>query len=135
LASGTALGELGRARAAQGEAPSVLERAGGVVDDITGTLVGDAAQSGAADAIAIVEEYAGRVGVGLVGLVNVLDPELVVVSGGLVELGDVLLAPLRAGFDGRLEGAAFRPPVPIVVGELGGQAGVVGAAVLARDLA
>jgi glucokinase len=52
-----------------------------------------------------------------------------------VELDDVLLAPLRAAFDGRIEGAAFRPAVPIVAAELGGQAGVVGAAVLARDLA
>jgi glucokinase len=46
----------------------------------------------------------------------------------------VLLAPLRAAFDGRLEGAAYRPVVPIVKAELGGQAGVVGAAVLARNL-
>jgi len=80
-------------------------------------------------------EYARRVAIGLVGLVNIFDPELVVVSGGLVELDDVLLAPLRAAFDGRIEGAAHRPAVPILPAELGGRAGVVGAAVLARDLA
>jgi glucokinase len=134
LASGTALGLLGREWAAAGAAPSVLARASGSIDDITGVLVGDAAQAGAADAIAIVEEYARRVAIGLVGLVNIFDPELVVVSGGLVELDAVLLAPLRAAFDGRIEGAAHRPAVPIVAAELGGQAGVVGAAVLARDL-
>jgi len=70
-----------------------------------------------------------------VGLVNIFDPELVVVSGGLVELGDVLLRPLRRAFDGRIEGAAHRPAVPIVPAELGDRAGVVGAAVLARELA
>ena len=75
------------------------------------------------DAVAIVAEYAAHVALGLVGLVNILDPELVVVSGGLVELGDVLLAPLRAAFDGRIEGAAYRPAVPIVAAELGEQAG------------
>ena len=111
-------------------APTVLARAGGVVDDITGVLVGDVAQAGADDAVAIVEEYARRVAIGLVGLVNIFDPERVVVSGGLVELDDVLLAPLRAAFDGRIEGAPYRPAVPIVAAELGGQAGVVGAAVL-----
>ena len=135
VASGTALGALGREWAAAGAAPSVLARTDGSVDDITGVLVGDVAQAGADDAVAIIEEYAGQVAIGLVGLVNIFDPELVVVSGGLVELGDVLLGPLRHAFDGRIEGAAHRPAVPIVPAELGGQAGVVGAAVLARDLA
>jgi glucokinase len=113
----------------------VLSRAGGTIGDITGVLVGDVAQSGAADAIAVVEEYARRVAIGLVGLTNIFDPEKVVVSGGLIELGDVLLQPLRAAFDGRIEGAPHRPAVPIVAAELGGRAGVVGAAVLARELA
>jgi glucokinase len=134
VASGTALGALGREWAAAGAAASVLERAGGRIDDITGVLVGDVAQAGAEDAVAVLEEYARRVALGLVGLVNIFDPELIVVSGGLVELGDVLLGPMRAAFDGRIEGAAHRPPVPIVAAELGGQAGVVGAAVLAREL-
>ncbi len=134
VASGTALGALGREWAAAGAAASVLERAGGRIDDITGVLVGDVAQTGAEDAVAVLEEYARRVAIGLVGLVNIFDPELVVVSGGLVELGDVLLGPMRAAFDGRIEGATHRPPVPIVAAELGGQAGVVGAAVLAREL-
>lgn len=134
VASGTALGGLGREWASAGAAPSVLARAGGSLDAITGVLVGDVAQTGADDAVAIIEEYARRVAIGLVGLVNIFDPEKVVVSGGLVELGDVLLAPLRAAFDGRIEGAPHRPTVPIVPAELGGRAGVVGAAVLAREL-
>jgi len=134
LASGTALGALGRERAAVGEAPSVVARAGGDPDAVEGVHVGDAALAGATDAVAIVGEYADQVARGLVGLVNILDPELVVVSGGLVDLGDVLLAPLRAAFVGRIEGAAHRPEVPIVRAALGGDAGVIGAAVLAREL-
>ena len=133
-ASGTALGVLGRTRAAEGRAPSVLELAGGDVDAIGGMHVGDAAQAGAADAIAIVAEYARWVAVGLVGLVNILDSELVVVSGGVVELGDVLLVPLREWFAGHLEGARHRPGVPIVPAALGEHAGLVGAGVLARAL-
>lgn len=135
LASGTALGALGREWAAAGAAPTVLAQADGVVERITGVLVGDVAQEGAEDAVAILDEYARQVAVGLVGLVNIFDPERVVVSGGLVELGEVLLRPLRNAFDGRIEGAAHRPAVPVVPAELGGQAGVVGAAVLARELA
>jgi glucokinase len=135
VASGTALGALGREWATAGAAPSVLSAANGAIGAITGVLVGDVAQAGATDAVAVVEEYARQVAIGLVGLVNIFDPERVVVSGGLVELGEVLLQPLRAAFDGRIEGARHRPAVPIVPAELGGRAGVVGAAVLARELA
>ena len=89
-------------------------RAGGSIDDIAGILVGDVAQSGAADAIAIVEEYAGTWPSAWSDWSTSSIPERVVVSGGLVELDDVLLAPLRLAFDGRIEGAAHRPAVPIV---------------------
>jgi glucokinase len=133
LASGTALGVLARERAAAGATPAVLARAG-TIDAITGVLIGDMAQEGVPDAVAVVEAHARQVAVGLVGLVNIFDPERVVVSGGLVELGDVLLRPLRAAFDGCIEGAEHRPGVPVVLAELGGRAGVVGAAVLARAL-
>jgi glucokinase len=80
-------------------------------------------------------EYAQQVALGLVGLVNVFDAELVVVSGGLVKLGDLLLDPVRTAFAGHLEGASRRPEVPIVPAALGDDAGMVGAAVLARGLA
>jgi glucokinase len=133
-ASGTALGRLGRAHARAGDAPGVLARAGGVPESVTGVHVGDSAQAGEPDGIAIIDEFAHVVAVGMAGLTNILDPAIVVVSGGLVELGDTLLDPVRAAFAGRLEGSAHRPPVPIVAGELGDAAGVVGAAALARDL-
>jgi glucokinase len=134
LASGTALGALGRAAAGRGEAPSVLVLAGGDVSAVRGTHVGEAAQRGDPDAVALVVEYAHQVAIGLVGLVNIFDPDKVLVSGGLVELGDVLLGPLGAAFHGRIEGAPYRPAIPIVAAELGGRAGVVGAAALAREL-
>jgi glucokinase len=134
LASGTALGALGRERAAEGTAPSLLARANGDVAAITGVLVGDAAQAGDADALAIVRDYGQQVAVGLVGLANIFDPSVVLVSGGLVELGNVLLDPLRSWFAGHLEGAGYRPTVDIVPARLGQEAGLVGAAVLARSL-
>lgn len=132
-ASGTALGQMARARSAAGRAPNVLARAGNV-DDVTGYHVGDAARAGEADGLEILSDYARQVALGFVGLANILDPEIIVVSGGLASLGDLLLDPLRAAFDHHLEGASFRPGVPVVVAELGARAGVVGAAALAREL-
>jgi len=133
-ASGNALGRLARERATAGEAPSVLARAGGHASAVDGHHVGASALAGEPDGAAILGEYAHQVALGFVGLANILDPEMIVVAGGLVELGEVLLGPLRAAFEHHLEGAAFRPAVPIVAAELGEQAGVVGAAALAREL-
>ena len=135
MASGSALGRLAQARAATGSAPDILARAAGVVDAITGLHVGASAKAGARDGLAVLDEYADVVALGFVGLVNILDPELIVVSGGLVELGDLLLDPVRRSFATHIEGAAKRPPVPVVPAELGERAGIVGAAALARELA
>ena len=52
----------------------------------------------------------------------------------MLGLGDVLLGPVRDRFHAHLEGAKHRPPVPIVAAALGDHAGVIGAAVLARDV-
>jgi glucokinase len=134
VASGNALGALGRARAAAGAAPSILARVDGNVDAIEGVHVGDAAQSGAPDAVALLREHAQQVAVGLVGLANILDPQVILISGGLVELGGVLLDPLREWFEGHIEGARYRATIEVLPAALGEEAGVIGAAVLARAL-
>jgi glucokinase len=134
IASGPALARLGREWAEAGAAPSLLERVQGDASAISGITVGDAARAGDADAIAVVHEYARHVAVGLVGLANILDPVMILISGGLVELGSVLLDPLRAWFAGHIEGASYRAPIDIMPAAFGEDAGVVGAAVLARSL-
>ncbi|MFN8035861.1 MAG: ROK family protein [Acidimicrobiia bacterium] len=135
LASGTALGRMGLEHAAAGTAPGLLARAGGDATTITGVLVGEAALAGDDDARAILEEYAGYVAIGLAGLANVLDPERIVVSGGLVSLGEALFTPVRAEFARHVEGVEARPAIEIVPAELGDRAGVIGAAVMAREFA
>jgi glucokinase len=134
IASGNALGRMGREQAAAGRAPSVVAAAGGDAAAVSGVHVGDAAQAGGADALAILDEWARWVAIGLAGLTNIIDPERIVISGGLVELGEVLFDPLRRHFEGRIEGPDHRPNVVIVPAALGQQAGVIGAAALARDL-
>jgi glucokinase len=135
VASGTALGAMGREWAEVGRAPAVLALAGGDPEQVDGFDVGRAAAEGDQAAIELLEAYAAQVAIGLVGLTNILDPALIIVSGGLVDLADVLLEPVRAAFAGRTEGAAYRPEIPIVAAALGRHSGVIGAAVLARELA
>jgi glucokinase len=134
LASGTALGRRAREWAARGEAPGVLARAGGVVEAVTGHEVGESALAGEADGLAILAEHAGVVALGLGGLVNILDPELVVIGGGLVHLGEALLAPIRAALPEHVEAPGLRIVPPVVAAALGEHAGAVGAAALARTL-
>ena len=125
---------MAREFAARGDAPTVLARAGGDVDGVTGVHVGDGALAGDADALEILDQYADYVAVGFAGLANILDPEVIVVSGGLINLGDVLIERIQARFPQHLEAPEYRPEIPIVAATLGDQAGVIGAAVLAREL-
>lgn len=134
FASGSALGRMGRERAVAGGLPAAVELAGGDAAAVTGVHVSGAAVAGDAEALGLLAEYADYVAVGLAGLANILDPDRIVVSGGLVELGETLFAPLRAAFADRIEAFEYRPAVEIVPAELGDQAGVIGAAALAREL-
>jgi glucokinase len=134
IASGTALGRMARELVSQGGGENILAAAGNDRDAVAGVHVEQAAQSGDADAKALLARYADNVALGLAGLANILDPELIVVGGGLVELGPLLFDPLHDAFMRHVEGAAYRPAIPIVPARLGERAGAVGAAVLAREL-
>jgi glucokinase len=132
FASGSALGRMGREWAAEGRAPDVLKRAGEPAA-ITGQHVGDSARAGAPDGIALLETYSDYVAIGLAALANILDPERIVISGGVIEIGDALFERLRTAFARRIEGFEYRPRVEIIPAQLGEEAGVIGAALLARD--
>ena len=67
-------------------------------------------------------------GQGIADLAAVLDPEVVVIGGGVSKLGEMVLAPARDRLDRALPGRGFRPGPRVVVAELGPQAGLVGAA-------
>ena len=135
FASGTGLGRMGREWALRGDAPGVLARAGGDAAAVTGHEVGESAAAGEADGLALLDVYARWVAVGLGGLVNILDPELVVVSGGLVTLGDLLLDRVQAELPAFVEAPGHREVPPVVAAGLGPKAGAIGAAALARPLA
>jgi glucokinase len=134
-ASGKALGRMASEAAAAGDAPAVLARAGGQVDAIDGHHVSAAARDGAADALALVDRYCFAVAIGLAGLANVFDPALIAIAGGLVNDGELFLAPIRRHFLGHIEGSEYRPTPEIVPAALGERAGVVGAALLGLDRA
>lgn len=133
VASGHALLRAARKAARRSPDSAIGRLAGADADRATGSVVTTAAREGDTEAIGILAEVGHRLGVGIAGLVNVLDPEVVVVGGGVADAGELLLGPARSAFARALEGAGFRPPVPLLAAELGNDAGAVGAAALAFD--
>jgi glucokinase len=134
IASGTALGRMARELIAKGGGAAVVAAAGGDASAVTGVHVGQAAAQGDPDARGLLVQYAENVAIGLSGLANILDPECIVIAGGLVELGPMLFGPLQEAFGRHIEGVDYRPAVAIVPAQLGERAGAIGAAVLARRL-
>ncbi len=95
-ASGTAIAARARERVQEGSASSLTEMAESDPGRITAALVTRAAARGDALATEVIEEAAGYLGAGLAGLVNILNPDRIVLAGGVVQAGDLLLKPVRA---------------------------------------
>ena len=90
-----------------------------------------AASAGDAGALVVLDRFAWWVALGVANLINILDSEVVVLGGGLVEAGDLLLDPVRRAYGELVMGADHRDVVPIVAAQLGERAGAWGAALLA----
>lgn len=133
-ASGSALVRNVRSAVAAGEpaAAGLLARAGGDPSVISGPLVTAAAQDGDAFAVERLADLGDWLGQGVASLVTVLDPAAVVVGGGVSEAGDLLLEPMRRSFVDHLSVRGHRPIAEIRLAQLGNEAGVIGAADLAR---
>ncbi len=131
LVSGNAIGAAGQGVAVR-DPGSELGRRVADGGQITGGLVTELAHAGDVDARAVLADIGRQLGSGLCGVVNVLDPEVVVVGGGAVAAGDLLLGPAR-------EVVAQRalPPVAeavrIVPAHFGDESGMLGSALLALD--
>lgn len=113
-------------------AASLLALAGGTAADIHGPHVTEAAMAGDELGIELLAELGRWMGTGCASLAAVLDPEVFVVGGGVIAAGDLLLDPARAAYDEALPAKGHRPVAPIVAAHMGNDAGIVGAAALAR---
>jgi glucokinase len=113
-------------------AAGLLELAGGEVDAVTGPMVSAAAKAGDAVACAAFARIGHWLGLGLVDLVQILDPQVFVIGGGVIEAGDLLLEPARKSYSESFGARGQFPVAEIRPAELLNTAGMVGAADLAR---
>lgn len=132
-ASGRALARDARELATESPiAAARLLELGGSVDGLTGPVVTAAAAEGDPAAVSIYTTMGRWFGLGLANLAAVLDPALFVIGGGVSAAGELLLRPAREEFRNTLTGRGFRQEATIVAAALGADAGLVGAADLAR---
>ena len=120
------------ARAGSPMTAALVERAGGVVENITGQMVTEAAREGDGFAQEMIREIGRWLGEGIATLAAVLDPAVVTIGGGVAEAGDLLLDPAHSAFSNALTGRRHRPELEIRTAQLGNAAGLIGAADLAR---
>jgi glucokinase len=113
-------------------ATRLLGLAGGDVDAIQGPHVTLAARDGDPAAIEAFSVVGNWLGQGLADLVSIWDPGLIVVGGGVAESGDLLLGPAREAYVAALGPRIGLPVAEIHAAELGNEAGLIGAADLAR---
>lgn len=133
-ASGTAL--LRHAREAISASPelarNLLSRGDGSIDGLTGEILTSAARDGDPVAIAAFNTTGQWIGALIATLEAALDPALVVIGGGVVAAGEILLRPVRESLARLSPFSRTRPLPEIVAASLGNDAGLIGAANLAR---
>lgn len=104
------------------------ERDGG----LTGHAISELVRAGDPGALEALRRVATALGEACGAFQAVLDPELFVIGGGVAQLGDILIDPIRAGYRSSLSGLGHRPVADFAIARLGNDAGLIGVADLAR---
>jgi glucokinase len=133
-ASGNAL--MRHAREAINASPdaahNLLARGDGTLQGLSGKHITEAARDGDMVALAAFNTTAQYLGAGIATLSMILDPACVVIGGGVIDAGEILLAPTRVALERYMPFVGKHPSPRVIAAELGNDAGLVGVADLAR---
>jgi glucokinase len=127
LASGTSMARIASERIAAGETSSLA-----ALEKITAQDIGDAADAGDRLSLSVLEDAGWLLGRSFGGLLNILDPEVLVLGGGVIQIGPRLLDHLYEGIKEQAFESTYSH-VRITTAELGQDAGLIGALEWARD--
>jgi glucokinase len=132
--SGTAIARQAQEWAARRpeSAARMMELSGGVIGDITAQGVVQAAAEGDVAAERIIRDVGGWLGRALLVVIRLLNPDKIVLGGGVAQAGRVLLDPVDEALD-ELSSPAMRPSTEITVAELGTFSALYGAAALVLE--
>jgi glucokinase len=125
-AAGPALARKARARIEKGEKSLIRDLVGGDLDELSGMIVGQAVQQGDPLALDIVREAGTIIGLGMVTLLHLFNPEILLFGGGVSQIGEPLFAPMREAIrQHAIDSSYWEEPVA-----LGENVSIVGAAAL-----
>lgn len=132
--SGTALVDTAREMAASGNFrnSSLLEEIRTDPRALRGDVITNAARDRDPLGVAVMEDFSLWLGECLSMVADILDPELIVIGGGVSRDTDIYLETAVAHFSTRIVGAGYRPLADVIPARLGGEAGMIGVADLAR---
>ncbi|MCH8612659.1 ROK family glucokinase [Arsenicicoccus dermatophilus] len=134
-ASGSALLRSAKELVASGtpHAARLRAAAGGRAKDLKGQAITELARQGDLASQELLEDLGGWLGRGCASMTAVLDPELIVIGGGVVDAGDLLLDPARRAYLRHLTARGHRPTPRLIAATLGNDAGMIGAASIAAE--
>ncbi|MBR6793018.1 MAG: ROK family protein [Clostridia bacterium] len=104
--------------------------AGGSLDKVNGLTSFDAMRKGDEEGKKVVDEYLHSVATGLVDIINILQPEIICIGGGISKEGDYLLKPIKEYADKEMYARYNKVKTEIRIAKLGNDAGIIGAALL-----
>ena len=112
---------------------SALWQAAPTLEQVSGKTVFEAVKQGDKTAQQVLDFYVKALSVGLNNIINVLDPEILCLGGGVAGAGQALMRPLQAAMAGQSYAREGQPTTRVVLAELGNDAGLIGAAMLGRQ--
>lgn len=116
----------------QKHSDSMMWKIAGSLDNVNGRTAFDGMRAGDEAAKQVVDEYIRYLGYGLVNFVNIFQPEILCIGGGISKEGETLLAPLREILKRESYGSSQTQPTKLVAAQLGNNAGIIGAAFLGK---
>lgn len=132
VASGTAIARMAAEKLRHGDPSLLREMSGGDLGRIDTKMIAEAARQGDTLCLQTIKIAAIHLGRAVAGLINTFNPGIVVIGGGVANLGDMIFGPVREIARERAF-ASFIDGLPIVPAVLGGRAGVLGAAAVAMQ--
>ncbi len=132
LASGTAIGREARRRITEGETSMLVDMVGGSIENITAEKVHKAAKQGDSLALRVLAGASYYLGLGMINLVSIINPQMIIVGGSVARIGNLLLDPVQQMVKDKTF-ALMVKDLKIVQARLGEDAGLIGAAAYALD--
>lgn len=130
-ASATALVEQTREAMRQNPQSGLWQLCGGDIDKVDGKLLFEAVRAGDDTAQSVLDTFTYYLGTGIVDLVNIFQPEMICLGGGISQAGELLTLPVQKMLEKESYTRMSKRQPKIVTASLGNEAGIIGAALLA----